>query len=301
MDYIPYGEPFVDGPGNFGSVAGLAASAMVTQRPRPEERDALGNVVGGGERLPLPFTREQLEAKRDFLESALLYAQLAHSAYPESVELTKLQKAGFLMEKQEFRMPSSGLHAVLLRFKGTKTVVLSFQGTEVSSARDWVTNVLQGIGLITPQYYDAIRLAGKLKEEYGDNLYITGHSLGGGLATACAVIHKVPAMTFNAAGVHPMTILVHKGLQSSLADADKYVTAVRVNWEILSTLQDSWNPVGMAMPDSNGKRYDIPGKGVNVFARHGMDSVISAIQTQLNEVNAQLAVMNLPQFLKKGR
>ncbi|MFN9285284.1 MAG: hypothetical protein ACK5YX_16400 [Planctomyces sp.] len=102
-----------------------------------------------------------------------------------------------------------------------KDYVLAFSGTEMN-VEDILCDVVQGIGLsgeawlntagIETQYVTAMRIA----ESLGAGLLglkakvrTTGHSLGGGLASAASVASKtqeMPANTFNAAGLHVNTI-----------------------------------------------------------------------------------------------
>ncbi len=77
--------------------------------------------------------------------------------------------------------------------------VLAFAGTE--DFQDWVTNVLNFVAPGEPQYWSAMILTEILKQVPAFNsLMLTGHSLGGGLASAAAVAINVPAQTYNASG-----------------------------------------------------------------------------------------------------
>ena len=74
-------------------------------------------------------------------------------------------------------------------------------------SKDWIDdNVAQGVGMGSKQYQNAIDLSRKLRDKVGkDNLTITGHSLGGGLATAGGAATGCETYAFNPAGVHPNT------------------------------------------------------------------------------------------------
>ena len=85
--------------------------------------------------------------------------------------------------------------------------VLAFAGTDPTSVSDWATNAQQGMGGLSAQHLQAIALAQHLASAVGsENMVLTGHSLGGGLASTASVATDVPAVTFNAAGVHPNTV-----------------------------------------------------------------------------------------------
>ena len=119
--------------------------------------------------------------------------------------------------------------------------VLAFAGT--SSMTDWGTNVQQGVGLLSGQHLQAIALAQGLAGSVGsDNMVITGHSLGGGLASTASVATDIPAVTFNAAGVHPNTVAAATALGGGDAGySSGQIRNYHVRGEMLTTLQ---NPLG---------------------------------------------------------
>ena len=95
-----------------------------------------------------------------------------------------------------------------------------------SSAPDWICNTAQGMGYVTPQYDAAMDIGSSLPKDFVQlndavtidkitGWAITGHSLGGGLASAAAgVCGKIAGSgfignsvsTFNAAGLHNDTV-----------------------------------------------------------------------------------------------
>ena len=82
--------------------------------------------------------------------------------------------------------------------------VLSFRGTNPEQLIDWITNISQGLGYRNSQYRQAAEVALYVQSKVGsNNLLITGHSLGGGLASYAASLTGSRAITFNAAGLHP--------------------------------------------------------------------------------------------------
>ncbi|WP_425493522.1 Mbeg1-like protein [Marilutibacter chinensis] len=137
-------------------------------------------------------------------------------------------------------------------------VVLAFTGTD--EGRDWRHNLRQGLGLRDAQYDQAIALAGQAERAYGDNLVITGHSLGGGLAAAASMVHEVPAVTFNAAGVNDRT-LERFGYDADVLKQEAEQGLIRsysVKSEILTHLQEDSFPLKYAMPDAPGTRIELP-------------------------------------------
>ncbi len=159
----------------------------------------------------------------------------------------------------------SGLKMALYQdyTRGPRDYILAFAGTDFETPKDWVSNILNGIRQLSPQYVYAVGAANKLFKvntpsegvigKYFDSIQFAGHSLGGGLASAASVWTGGKAYTFNAAGLHIQTI---KNLQyhykfmetgsfdeyenqlSRYAQAGDYITAYYNESDILSTLQD---------------------------------------------------------------
>ncbi len=104
-------------------------------------------------------------------------------------------------------------------------------------------NAQQGMGYLSAQHLQAIALAQHLARAVGsENMVLTGHSLGGGLASTASVATDVPAVTFNAAGVHPNTVLAAAALGHHDAGLSQgQIRNYHVRGEILTTLQ---NPLG---------------------------------------------------------
>ncbi len=134
-----------------------------------------------------------------------------------------------------------GYFGALYRNANTGKMIFANRGTH--DAEDIRNNVLQALGQEAPQYERAMQLAERLKLAYGDSLSFVGHSLGGGLASAQAVVTNLPAITFNAAGLHSATVARFNG--SSLDNARGLIRAYYVQGEALSYLQDrSTMPAG---------------------------------------------------------
>ncbi len=114
---------------------------------------------------------------------------------------------------------------------------------------DWAVNFAQGLGKkIPPQYIRAIKMATQAANDARDNwnsrLIVTGHSLGGGLASAACIAIKarhpdiiLTADTFNAAGLHKKTANLAGGSLSTAAKIP--IRARHVKDEILNSLQAS--------------------------------------------------------------
>lgn len=131
---------------------------------------------------------------------------------------------------------TTGYAASLYHDSERETYILANRGTEGVIDPDTIANLKQGLGLSAAHYDRAIYAGVQLAAATGGNIAFTGHSLGGGLAAAQALATGAEAVTFNAAGLHPDTI-ERSGLDTSAAD--DLVTAVRVEGDILTELQEN--------------------------------------------------------------
>ena len=153
----------------------------------------------------------------------------------QRLDATQLQAAG--IDPSTLEDASTGFRAGIYT-DDQGHYVLAFAGS--NDGKDWLNNLEQGLGLSAAQYGEAETLAGLAKGAFGDNLVITGHSLGGGLAAAAAAKYDIATVTFNAAGVHDDTLRAEgldPGAVKQDADAGQ-VRAYSVDGEILSSLQD---------------------------------------------------------------
>jgi Protein of unknown function (DUF2974) len=192
--------------------------------------------------------------------------------------------------------------------------VVAFRGS-TSDRSDWIANGRQAAGLETDHYSRALAIGRAVARNSDDPVTMTGHSLGGGLASAAAVASGTHASTFNSAGLSENTIRAANSIRmgagvSGTADVNAYY----VRGEILSLLQDggdqmlggflgrmagSWaaGPVGGAAGRELGRYYaDAPEAYGNRIAldpvrpsdvswwqnhpvtRHGIDYVLSSLR-----------------------
>ena len=191
------------------------------------------------------------------------------------------------------RNASSGFYAVIYGDdQGHR--VLAYSGTD--EAKDWTTNFGQGLGFETAQYNQAIALARQAKVAYGEDVVITGHSLGGGLAAAASIAADIPAVTFNAAGVHDRT-LERIGLDADAVKAEAGNGLVRryaVDHDILTGLQERTPILNHLMPDAVGHKIELPDPDPQSFwqklnpvksVKHGIDMhMIDAVITAQERV-----------------
>jgi hypothetical protein len=171
-------------------------------------------------------------------------------------------------------------------FSDGKHHVLAFAGTD--EWKEVATNIGQALGFNTEQHTAAVALSRQAKRAYGKDLVLTGHSLGGGLASLAAASVDVEAVTFNAAGLH------RNSIERNDLDVDYFkqrasdglIRAYSVKGEILTRLQDAF-----PLPQPPGERIDLadpaPLKGfrsvlpvsraVHTIKLHSMKSVIAAM------------------------
>lgn len=120
-------------------------------------------------------------------------------------------------------------------------VVIAFAGTEPTSWKDWQTDLAQALGFLPSQYEKAIEIGKKVAQHVGsDNLVLTGHSLGGGLAAAASLATGASAITFNAAGVHSNLRHDLAGVNpGAAANSDRLIHNYYVDGDPLTELQQA--------------------------------------------------------------
>jgi hypothetical protein len=99
-----------------------------------------------------------------------------------------------------FSDSDSGFQSSLYYDSNNKSYIYAFAGTNGDG--DMAANFAQGAGKFATQYDLALSNTKAIRSAVGGNLYLTGHSLGGGLAGMAAALTGLSANTYNAAGVH---------------------------------------------------------------------------------------------------
>lgn len=273
-----------------------------TTEPQPKEfvdpltkqsynRVSFADEVRGTEAKPLDFTM----------------AKLAQDSYKSHVADRPPVDGWTALNDQQLRQvgidpklmhdKKSGFDAAVYTDNDGRYVV-AFRGTD--QAKDWKTNLGQGVGFSTTQYNLASQLGTQAKVAFGENVAFVGHSLGGGLAAVAMARTTedgkpgVPGMTFNAAGLTNATMR-ENGLDPAAVKREAENGMIRnyqVKGEILTHVQEknlltsglAANAIGhdMPLPDPN------PLTGIHKFnpkervehriELHLMDAVLDAWQ-----------------------
>jgi hypothetical protein len=170
---------------------------------------------------------------------------------------------------------------------------LVFRGTARGLAReDWSNNLRHVAGQPSPYYGHAVQIGQKLAAS-GADVELVGHSLGGGLASAAALVSGRPATTFDASGLNPR-------VRSSLSDGgtalheNVTINAYHVEGEVLTGLQRR-SPLARAEGESNlvpgpAQRLDGPlGRlpVVEPVRRHLIGSMLTGLHGMLQHTTAR--------------
>jgi type VI secretion system secreted protein VgrG len=179
-----------------------------------------------------------------------------------------------------FRNSTTGFDAALYRTP-QGGLVIAYRGTEPSKLNDWEADLKQAAGFQSTQYDEAVELAKRVQASYpGENIQITGHSLGGGLAQVGSAATGYPATTFNAAGVNLSTFSRYETLPSDV-NAQNYT----VQGEVLTTAQRS-----LPVAEASGEQITLEARDangnilpLNPVSRHGMDSVQESLDYAIGQ------------------
>jgi hypothetical protein len=169
--------------------------------------------------------------------------------------------------------PKTGFRGVALKpvDPSDKRVIVAYAGTSGSlTGPDWQTDLKQAAGLSTEQYKQAVDFANKWKAVAGNNVILTGHSLGGGLASYASIKTGLHATAVNSA---PLA-LNHLSLNPA---AYTRITQYYVPGEALS-VENEINPADVR------PGYQLPVRGKDsildprsIGSNHSLDHVAPSI------------------------
>ena len=142
----------------------------------------------------------------DLLDRALPYAKLADAVY----DFDSVVDSWDLLETKD---RSSGMQVGLYNNRDNDDLVLAFRGTEscdfpcsLSETKEYLLDVaadaLLTFGQDGPQFDDAVEYAQDVVSRFPERkIYVTGHSLGGGLAQGVGALFGLETFAFNSAPV----------------------------------------------------------------------------------------------------
>ncbi len=129
----------------------------------------------------------------------LTYGSLSNAAYANGT--VPMGWSVLKTSEQLFSGSETGFAALALRNEATGETVVAYRGTD--GIRDLTSSDMQ-LALqndVPEQYKEARAFYKAISDEYGSNITVTGHSLGGALAQLVAAIEGKTAYTYNAPGV----------------------------------------------------------------------------------------------------
>jgi pimeloyl-ACP methyl ester carboxylesterase len=195
---------------------------------------------------------------------------------PGLVCLVDPKKAAFIGVENGFKASA---------FIKGKTLAVVFQGTNPAELVDWTTDIAAAMGFAPGQYADVLDFVGQVTKEAGTKfgVVLTGHSLGGGLATYAALHYDKPAIVFNAAPMGAGML----GDVGDMSGKKSLVKNIDMKGDPASGLGGQIGPVyWLEVPAAVQSQIDRtrlaagPGFAVNNLEQlHSIANIITALQT----------------------
>lgn len=186
----------------------------------------------------------------------------------------------------------TGFHAEIYYNKITNEYTLAFEGT--NQLRDAITDYELATGKVPEQYHMANKIAEYINSpNFSSNirLNITGHSLGGGLASIVGLSTGKPTYTFNAAGISRNVISTF-GLNKNVEDKVYNIKAFQAKYDMVTLAQES-----------------VVGKAVSNVVASGISVVLSSnpfsdegrrLQTEISRGNIAAATIGDKKKIEGG-
>ena len=180
------------------------------------------------------------------------------------------------------------------KLNAAKKIFIDRELPEIKNLEDWTNNFNQGRGAESAYYQRAVDIGSLLK----GRVDTSGHSLGGGLASAASMTSGKSGWTFNAAGLNSGTVEKYGG---SLVGREDIINAYRVKGEVLTRLQEvdlrqdfidvngnlallaAKEKLSSHLPDAVGVKHTLDGGVGNMGDRHGIQQVIDCIEQEKDD------------------
>ena len=177
--------------------------------------------------------------------SASEYAAMAYAAYgfiEGKDPLTKLSGFDPRLDKSSYRVLVAKNEYTVFSKISTGEVVCAIKGT--STAGDWASNSLIAVGALgsDPRIRELINVVRRYKKD-GVDISVTGHSLGGALATALAKREDVLAVTFNTGSFLAESTVTAKANSAALGEKSENVVQFNTGTDVLSFTGAHINPM----------------------------------------------------------
>lgn len=178
-----------------------------------------------------------------------------------------------------FEDKDTGLKSVLFRKRVSSEYVYGFAGTQ--NMKDWGENAKQIVGL-SKQYKMALENAKKIKEYLSPcHLTFTGHSQGGGEAAMCAYHLGEDAITFNPAGMSPITKVKARSRHSKHSEIKSYIYLS----DVLNIAQELTKIIPFLSLGADGEIhyiYDNIPRNFKIKEWHGMEGFLNYFDIENN-------------------
>ena len=148
--------------------------------------------------------------------------------------------AAYGISRDELHPQGSGFAAeVFISDDPNAVPVLAFEGTDFGDPQDVNADVAQALGNPEEYYNRAMSLATQLSQHTDGDVQFTGHSLGGGLATAAAQVTGGEAIVSNPAGVHENTVAQYLAERGLSVPSNNDIRSYVVEGDLLTGLQSA--------------------------------------------------------------
>jgi hypothetical protein len=210
------------------------------------------------------------------------------------------------------QLNSDGFKTQLYHDQYSNKYILGFSGTELLNINDWQTNFNQFFGKEAEQYTRGVKLINNIRKDYINRVIVTGHSLGGGIATVAAIAGGLQCLAFNPPAIHTKTLRQFETLD--LEEINQQITRYIVAGEILDLFNKTFSikhkQIGTkqnlhgSWKIPNMLKFGLGQKVITRFFPHPIFIFASTIGTALFEKSITLHGMNeviygLKKYLKK--